>query len=223
MQELTMMKNLINKFVVIKKFLFVSLAVVTIGLGWKLPVLGYIVPVVMLTAVVLSLYNGRYHCGNICPRGMFLSVFFIKKSKNALIPVFLKKMSFRLMVMGVLMGFLVFRIAQNPTSIDYVGRVFWLMCAVTTGVGIILGFIYKPRTWCSFCPVGTMQKIIGRHSTNIQIDKNLCLNCKVCEKKCPINIDILSTVKETEVTGSDCLKCSLCISQCPKKALSWGS
>ena len=46
--------------------------VATIALGWKYPVLGYSVPLVMIVGIVGSFFNGRYVCGHLCPRGGFL-------------------------------------------------------------------------------------------------------------------------------------------------------
>ena len=45
----------------------------------------------------------------------------------------------RWLLFAGLMGFMVFRILQNPTDIHHWGRVFWLMCVITTVVGVVFG------------------------------------------------------------------------------------
>ena len=53
--------------------------------------------------------------------------------------------------------FISFRIGQNPFDAKYIGLVFWQMCMVTSFIGVVLAVMYKPRTWCAFCPMGTIE------------------------------------------------------------------
>ncbi len=41
-----------------------------IGIGGQfLPQLGLLVPFIMITLIVMSLFKGKYWCGNFCPHG----------------------------------------------------------------------------------------------------------------------------------------------------------
>ncbi len=54
----------------------------------------------------------------------------------------------------------------------------------------------------------------------INIDKNLCVNCSICEKNCPTgSIDY----KEGLVDNKTCIRCLSCISKCPKGAIGFKS
>ena len=33
---------------------------------------------------------------------------------------------------------------------------FYSLMLTSTLIGLIMMYLYKPRTWCSFCPMGTM-------------------------------------------------------------------
>lgn len=197
------------------------IVLITIGLGWKYPLLGFSVPIVMLTGLAGGLINGRYVCGNLCPRGSFLDRVIPHISPNKHIPSFLRNMLFRWIVFAALMGFLVFRISRNPSDIYHWGKVFWVMCVITTGIGVVLGVLIRPRAWCSFCPIGTMQNALGGHKNQLRIDTDLCVGCKKCQKVCPLDLDVASHKEGGVVRERDCLKCSECIVTCPKDALTW--
>lgn len=41
------------------------------------------------------------------------------------------------------------------------------MMFTTTVIGLLLGFLYKPRTWCTVCPVNTISDIaINKNKSN---------------------------------------------------------
>jgi polyferredoxin len=194
---------------------------ITIGLGWRYPLLGFAVPVVMLMGVIGGIFDGRYVCGNLCPRGAFFDRVLVIASPRKGIPEWLRRMPFRWVILGFLFVFMVYRILQKPGDIYHWGRVFWLMCIITTGLGVILGLLVHQRMWCAFCPIGTIQSALGGRKNQLRIDPVKCIECELCEKKCPFDISIVKHKEEGVVDEPDCLKCSECIVVCPKKALSW--
>jgi polyferredoxin len=202
-----------------KNLLLSSIAVITIAIGWMYPIIGFVVPVVMGIGLTVGIIRGRYTCGNICPRGAFYNAWLQKVSMHKKIPSFLKKIPFRWSILFLLMGFMAFRILQNPGSVTHLGFTFWTMCAVTTLIGIVLGILYKPRAWCSFCPIGTLQNTFGGHRNKLRIDSSKCINCKKCEKHCPLNLGIVSHKEKGVLEERDCLKCRVCSTVCPKQAL----
>lgn len=196
----------------------VMLAVVS--LGWRYPLLGFVVPVAMLTGMIGGLFRGRYVCGNICPRGSFFDTYFRLLSPRRPVPGWMLGMPFRWLVLVGLMGFMVWRLAANPGSVEHWGLVFWSMCALTTAVGVVFGLFYRPRTWCSFCPVGTLQNLTGGDKMPLQISA-ACKGCAVCEKSCPMDLSIAVHSETGVLPHRDCLKCSSCAVACPTGALSW--
>lgn len=205
------------------QWLLAPVVVITIALGWKYPVLGFAVPVVMIAGMVGGIFRGRYVCGNLCPRGSFFDRVMPKLSLNRRIPEIFRKMAFRRALLVLLIIFMVYRISRDPTDVMHWGHVFWLMCVITTGIGIVLGVFINPRSWCSFCPVGTVQNVLGRGKHSLQIDEELCRECRVCEKACPFGLAIAEFKDDGVMSDPDCLKCSECIAACPQSALSWRS
>jgi len=183
----------------------------------KYPYLGFIVPAAMLAGIGGAFSKGRYVCGNICPRGSFYDTFFRFVAGRREVPKFMLSLKFRWGVVAVLMSFMVWQITLNPTNPMHWGHVFWNMCAVTTLVGVVFGLIFRARTWCTFCPVGTMAASIRGSRYQLEIADH-CRGCKVCEKYCPLDLSI-KDYKGGSLSHPDCLKCSACIERCPVDAL----
>ncbi len=203
------------------QWLILPTVIVTILLGWKYPLLGFSVPVVMVMGLVGGIFRGRYVCGNLCPRGAFFDRIISHLSFDRGIPSFFRNKYLRIILFILLMGFMGYRISQNPAEITHWGIAFWLMCVVTTFLGIILGVFLHHRCWCSFCPMGSVQNFLGGKKNQLKIDKEKCIECGLCEKKCPMDLPIVSYKESGQMSDRDCLKCSECINVCPNNALSW--
>jgi len=195
------------------------LVFITIGLGWKYPLIGFVVPVAMIAGIVGGVSSGRYVCGNLCPRGGFFDRVMAPLSPARPIPAFLRAMPFRWVVFSALMGFMAWRIAADPANVYHWGSVFWLMCTVTTALGVALALAVHPRGWCSFCPVGTASNALGGHKDPITIDASACRECGLCEKSCPIAIGIIRHKSKGVLADRDCVKCGECVAKCPARAL----
>jgi len=198
-----------------------SIVLVTIGLGWRFPWLGFSVPIVMLTGILVSIFRGRYVCGNLCPRGSFYDRLVSRFSRRREIPPWLRSMPLRWTLFAALMGFMVFRILQDPLDPMHWGRVFWMMCVVTTAIGIPLALLYHPRTWCAFCPIGTLQNALGGGRNPLRIDADACRACRLCEAACPMGLTIADHRDVGVLPHHDCARCSECIAVCPTGALAW--
>lgn len=203
-----------------RQWVLAPFTVIIICLGWKYTWLGFIVPIVMLLGIATAFFKGRYVCGNLCPRGAFFDRVITPISPQRQIPSFFRNMKFRIAVLLFMIGFMVYQLCQNFTSAAHWGYVFWMMCTITTIIGIILALFIRARTWCSFCPIGTLGKLIGQRHTNLQISAKSCISCKLCEKACPMNLSIISDKKEI-IHNSDCIKCAECIYTCPRQALNF--
>jgi polyferredoxin len=96
--------------------------------------------------------------GNLCPRGSFVDFWLGPISRKVKIPPIFRSMWLRVPIFIILMGFMIFRIIQTQGIVDKVGMVFVTLCILTTSIAILFGVAIAPRAWCSFCPMGTMQR-----------------------------------------------------------------
>ena len=56
---------------------------------------------------------------------------------------------------------------------------FYSMMLTSTILGIITMLLYKPRSWCVYCPMGTMTQLISKakYTDKSNISCNSCSNC----------------------------------------------
>lgn len=199
----------------ITPYLGILVVIVSIAGLWY-PILGYMMPLVILILMVTSISKGRWFCGNLCPRGSFIDFWIGKVTKNKKIPKSLRSYWIRIPVFAMLMGFMTYRILNTQGLINQIGMIFVIMCLVTTAIALVLGVGLSPRTWCTFCPMGTAQNLIGGKKQQLQIIDSKCIECNKCDKVCPMQLDV-----HTGKIKPDCIKCERCIDACPTKALAF--
>ena len=81
---------------------------------------------------------------------------------------------------------------------------------------ILVGSLFVERPWCKYlCPFGALLGIFNFFRiVKLKRNEKSCINCKVCDQVCPMNIDI-STSKV--ITDHQCISCLLCTDEmaCP--------
>jgi len=139
----------------------VFIVVVGIG-GYFYPLVGLIVPAMMLVAIALNFRSRRLFCSSVCPNGRSLSAMITPVSRKGKLPAFLVEPGVRRMLCGF-MFFCVINLLVRYGSggLVAVSRVFWAIYLVAVSLGFAAGIAYKPRSWCAFCPMGTLQDTIS--------------------------------------------------------------
>ena len=190
--------------------------------GWWYPALGFFVPACMFAAWGIAIARGRSWCDWMCPRGAFNDSVLSRVSRKGGIPAFLRSAGFRIFMLLVLMTVLALRLPHAWPDPNRIGLVFVMLLTVTTAVAIVVGILFHQRTWCLFCPAGTVSNWIGRGKPpRLLIRDELCTECKRCSKVCPVQLRPFVYRSKGLVTDADCLKCGLCVEACPSRALDW--
>lgn len=197
----------------ITPYLGIIVIIVSIG-GIFYPKIGYFLLLVFATLMIIAPFRGRWFCGNLCPRGSFVDFWLGPISRKVKIPPIFRSMWFRIPIFIILMGFMIYRIIQTEGVVDKVGMVFVTLCIMTTTASILFGVLFSPRAWCTFCPMGTMQRSIGGSKYQLQVDKERCIDCGLCQKVCPMQLSVNEIMEKP-----DCVKCARCVEACPKEAL----
>lgn len=204
-------------------WLYTIATLIVLLLGWYYPFLGYMVALAMLGGMISALIAGRWFCGNMCPRGGLLGMLAEKYSPRRAVPAWLISTKVRIgavIFLFAMMGYNVFG-RGDYTDWQHWGRVFWLMCLVTTVIGAVLAFFWHGRSWCQICPMGSMQNLCGGGISPLQLDASKCKQCLLCEKVCPLHLSIIEKGATPKIKmNRDCLKCGQCIAACPIKCLS---
>lgn len=173
----------------------------------------------MLAPVLIAPFKGRYWCGNYCPRGSFYDNVIAKISSQKPIPAVFRSKVFRVSVLIIIMSMFSIQMYFAWGNLPAMGLIFLRIIFVTTIIGIILGIFYHQRTWCSFCPMGTIASFLSGKAKKLNV-KSSCISCKLCTKTCPLQLEPYHD-KGLSFKNSDCLKCNRCVEVCPKKALSF--
>jgi len=198
-------------------------------IGWFYPVIGLLALICMIGPVLTSLWRGRYWCGHVCPRGNMYDRLLSRYSPHKPIPRFARSFGFRLFMLFFIFsmfGIQLSRARWNEGGLALwgdIGRVFWTIIVLTTVVGIVLSFIYAPRTWCSFCPMGTLSSWVAPQKaplpkafTNVHVSNNCNEKCKMCARVCPMQLTPYQCRgKQLGFLHTDCLKCGKCVKACP--------
>ena len=204
---------------------WILLAYLVVGAFY--PIIGLLALICMVAPVAFAMRRGRWWCGIACPRGCLYDRILSKYSPHRPIPKFVRSFGFRLFM--VLFIFTMFGIQMYFAWGDWnaVGRVFWTIILVTTVVGVILSFIYAPRTWCSFCPMGTLSSWVSPKKTpvpngftNIHVSHTCQMKCKSCARVCPMQLTPYdSRSNDVGYLHTDCIKCGKCVTACPIKIM----
>jgi polyferredoxin len=91
----------------------------------------------------------------------------------------------------------------------------WL--AYLVALIVIGGVLVIPRAWCRYaCPLGGAISLLGNLSLlRIRRDAGECSGCAVCNKPCPVRIDVAHA---DPAVSANCIGCLECVEACPRKA-----
>jgi len=140
------------------------LPIIVLG-GLFYPLLGYLVIAMMIVLLMLSFFKKRYWCWDLCPRGAFLGGVMSKTSLKRKTPKVFAKQSFRWSVLLIFTSIALYRLVNTGGNLLAIGAVFVSLCLITTIIAVMMAIFIKPRTWCSICPMGTLQDKIAKART----------------------------------------------------------
>lgn len=210
------------------------LLTILIGVGGQfVPALGLLVPFIMAALIVMSLFKGKYWCGNYCPHGSFFDNLLQPLSRHVKIPAILRS---RPLIAAVLLFFIynmtarffvVYEAMGTAEFYERLGFIFANTYLMVLLVGGLLAVAINPRTWCQFCPMGTMQAVLyklgkalgltGRFDEKVALEHPaLCHSCAKCARVCPIQLEpYLGFSEGNRFEDERCIRCDTCINNCP--------
>lgn len=186
--------------------------------------------IIGLLTTISVIFLGRVFCGYICFLGAIQDYVFKlnpwKKKKR--IPLKLHKFLgiFKYLILLVTLFFAISLLQYKYMNFCPV-IAFSFPLSVTIAGGIVLGLIvivgfFQERFWCRYlCPYAALLnifqflgKILRIKRRVIKRNMEICIDCYLCTKNCPMNIDL--TMYEN-ITDSNCIYCLKCLKKCPKK------
>ncbi|WP_445474496.1 4Fe-4S binding protein [Methanococcoides methylutens] len=180
---------------------------------------------VVFLSVPVALLFGPVYCGWMCPRGMFQNIIgsmgkrVLGKRYNKLVPKRIHKplLYFRYVVLLFLLAALAlheFQFIDDHIMESVVIDGLLLIMAVS----ILLSFFVDRAACRYFCKEGAAASLTNLVKIRkIRRDHLLCNSCGVCDRMCPMWIDVS---KKDVVRGTACISCMKCVQKCPVDALS---
>lgn len=183
----------------------------------------------LLAAVVTALVFRRAFCGRICPLGFLQELFggIGKKiaRRRLTLPRALDRPAryLKYVVLAAVLyltwnaGELVIRSYDPWVAYNHLTSAELL---TENGIGLAIlgvalaGSLVYDRFFCKYaCPMGAFLGLISRVSVfKLRRNADTCIDCKACDKACPVNV----TVSEVDTMRSpECIDCGECVAACP--------
>lgn len=112
--------------------------------------------VCMFTPIIIAITGrGKMHCARVCPRGSLIATVCKHINIGLKRPNLFDKKGFKFSVWCIMMGsFIVMLILTIPKGIYVLGNAVLIFMETATAIALIIGILFKPRTWCTICPMG---------------------------------------------------------------------
>lgn len=185
----------------------------------------------LLGTITLVIVVGRYFCGWICALGTMQELFgklgfFIFKKKFEIpkkIDRPLRYLKYIVLLWAVYFTWKTGTLFIRPydpfaayAHIPAGWSELWGSFAVGFSILVIslVASMFYDRFFCKYaCPLGGFLGILSKISLfKIKRDNTSCIHCNLCNKSCPVNIDIANKEK---VDSAECIGCLQCVSSCP--------
>lgn len=189
---------------------------------------------VLIVLLPLSLLMGNFFCGWVCPYGAAQEFFGaignkIFKKKYRMPQNIQKYMQFSRYILMVLtmigIGTVFFESTNSyivfiRTSTNFSNVIISASLIIMVSF-LIISMLFE-RPFCNYlCPEGNKYAIASLvRIFTVKRNEKTCINCKMCNKSCPMNISISD---KGGIRNTQCINCFKCISTCPvKETLSYG-
>jgi len=184
----------------------------------------------MAIAFILAIAFGPVICGWVCPLGTYqewigkLGRKIFRKKYNNLIPAkldkYLRFTRYIIMIMVIYITATTTKLMFQNIDPYYALFNFWSdevsVTALVVLVVTTLLSLFVERPWCKYaCPYGALLGLSNLFRIfKIRRAPSTCVNCKACDKACPMNIPVSTG---TAVKNHQCISCMKCTSEssCP--------
>ncbi|MDD2497776.1 MAG: 4Fe-4S binding protein [Desulfitobacteriaceae bacterium] len=178
----------------------------------------------------LAIFFGPVVCSYLCPLGSIqewigkLGKNIFKKRYNHFMPVKLDKV---LRYLRYVVLIIVVYLTTNSLKLiflevdPYFALFHFWSDEATIGGLLVLGItlflsLFVERPWCKYaCPFGALMGLTNYFSIfKIKRNHSTCIDCKKCDRVCPMNIVISDKIN---ITDHQCIRCNQCTSElsCP--------
>jgi hypothetical protein len=113
--------------------------------------------------------NGKIHCVKYCPRGSFLGQVVDQLSLGYKMPKFMKNNRFKDGLLVLMVVLLTVSISHANGDYSKIAFAMFRFMGSSFIVGILMGILFKGRSWCVICPMGRATSKIQQVQVNIDL------------------------------------------------------
>ncbi|WP_292460564.1 4Fe-4S binding protein [Methanothermococcus sp.] len=178
--------------------------------------------VISIVVLVLTLIFGRVFCSWWCPWGFLfelgymlrVKLFKLKKLPELPENIHNKLIYLKYVVLFLFVIFIYIRLSPYNAYLPELG-ISGNIISLTVLVAFTIVSFFIPRAFCKyFCPVGALLSILSIKSLfKLKLNDN-CVKCRLCERKCPMQIKLTKNIDQKE-----CIRCFECKSVCRKDGI----
>jgi polyferredoxin len=194
--------------------------------------------IVFLVMLLSSFFFGRLFCAYLCPAGGIQEC---ATSINGKSPKqgWKNNIKYIIWIVWIIGIVICFFLKKEKVTVDF----FYLTdhgISISNIYGYIIYYgvvflffipsvIFGKRVFCHyFCWMAPFM-IIGRkignlfHIKAIRLiaNKDACINCHICDKSCPMSLNVAEKVQSEKMEDNECILCGACIDSCPKNAITY--
>jgi len=115
----------------------------------------------MIAPIAFALSGkGKIHCSHYCPRGSLFGKFLSFISMKNSLPPFMTTKWFKYALFVAMFTSFGFCFYQLGLGIENVASAVFNMMLRSSLIGIIIGIVFMPRSWCKICPMGLVAGLI---------------------------------------------------------------
>ncbi|RKD31570.1 4Fe-4S binding protein [Thermohalobacter berrensis] len=106
--------------------------------------------------------RGKVHCAKYCPRGSLLGKFLARISLQNSLPKWMRTKTFKNILLTLMITVFSISLYHAGWNFKRIAFSVFRFMSMSLAIGIIMGVIYKPRSWCQVCPMGHATGLIKK-------------------------------------------------------------